>query len=468
MKRTLYLILVIALLVAFLPASVSAQATPKAYLLISATNTLPARLAASVAKAGGVLVRSIPEVGVAVAESADANFKAKASKISGLRSVVPDVNLQWISPNEQVELAEDYGNPPTSGDDDFYFNLQWGHDAVNAPEAWNNDWRGAGVRVAVLDSGIDATHPDLATQVNMELSTSFVPGETVQVRPQPQDPTQRYFSHGTHTAGTIAAADNGFGVIGIAPEAEIVAVKVLSEYTGSGDFDWVISGIVYAADIDADIINMSLGAALLKSGFCDEEGCVTAREVSELRVALGRATTYAYQQGVTIFASEGNEAIDKDHTANFVTLPADSPHVISISATAPVGWAVDPSVSLDNLASYSNYGASAVDFAAPGGDFLYYFVNPTQLCTVAGLTRPCYVFDYVFSTNTGGWSWAAGTSMAAPHAAGVAALIIGANGGEMSPAAVEAAMRAYAEDLGKPGNDAFYGKGRVHTGFYPE
>jgi subtilisin family serine protease len=458
MKKSISLLVLVVLLAVTLVSPASAQSSSRSYLLISSANSLPAGLEAAVSKAGGTLMRTIPEVGVAVAESASADFKAKASKISGVRSVVPNVKLQWISPTEKVELGEDFGNPPNSGDNDTRFDLQWGHDAVNAPEAWNAGLFGEGVLVAVLDSGIDATHPDLATQVDMTLSASFVPGENVQVQPG------FYFNHGTHVAGTIAAADNGFGVIGIAPKAKIMAVKVLSEFTGSGDYDWVINGIVYAANMDADIINMSLGAVLIKSGWCDVDGCVTAREVSELRVALGRATTYAYQMGTTIFASEGNEAIDKDHTSNLVTLPADSPHVLSIAATAPVGWAVDPTVSLDNPSSYTNYGQSAVDFAAPGGDFVY---PGNENCLVAGFVRPCWVFDLVFSTIPGGWSWAAGTSMASPHAAGVAALIIGQNGGEMSPDDVKDALKLYAEDLGKPGKDDFYGGGRVHTGYYP-
>ena len=85
-------------------------------------------------------------------------------------------------------------------------------------------------------------------------------------------------------------------------------------------------------------------------------------------------------------------------------------------------------------------------------------------CTVAGLTRPCWVFDLVFSTGTGGWFWAAGTSMAAPHAAGVAAIIIGANGGEMKPSHVEQALRASADRIGGSGNSAEFGKGRVNAG----
>jgi subtilisin family serine protease len=458
MKKWFRLLLIVSMLAALFATPVLAAPTAKSYLLVATSeNSLPAGLEAAVAKAGGTLVSSLPQVGIAVAESSDSAFKAKAAKIAGVKDVLPNLTLQWIGPDLKVELGDDYGYPPASGDNDTRFDLQWGHTAVDAVGAWNKGQRGAGVRVAVLDSGIDADHPDLASKVNQALSVSFVPGENWNPLPG------FYFNHGTHVAGTIAAADNGLGVIGVAPEAELIAVKVLSEFTGSGSFDWLISGIIYAADIDADVINMSLGAVLEKSGWVELDGTrVLAREVAELKNAISRATTYAYQQGTTVIASEGNDAIDKDHTADVITLPADAAHVISVAATAPIGWAKDPfNTFLDNPSSYTNFGQSAVDFAAPGGDFVY---PGNESCTVAGITRPCYVFDYVFSTIPGGFSWAAGTSMAAPHVSGVAAIIIGMNGGDMKPSAVEAALRASADDLGKPGNDDFYGAGRVNAG----
>jgi subtilisin family serine protease len=259
----------------------------------------------------------------------------------------------------------------------------------------------------------------------------------------------------------VAVADNGYGVIGVAPEAELVLVKVLGD-VGFGTWGDVISGIVYAADVDADVISMSLGAILPKSGFCDEFGCVGANEIAGLLNAIKRATTYAYQQGSTIVAAAGNEGLDFDHSADLVSIPAMMPHVISVSATAPVGWATDPgNIFLDNLASYSNYGQSMIDFAAPGGDFILPGEDP---CTIGFVTVPCWVFDLVFSTgDDGAWYWSAGTSMATPHVSGVAALIIGKNGGSMSPSHVDAALRASADDLGKPGNDDAYGAGRVNA-----
>jgi subtilisin family serine protease len=407
---------------------------------------------------------------VAVASSADANFAAKAARIAGVRSVVPDVKLQWIDPGESHVVLDDAAVNSLPADavvkspdpNEPYSFLQWGLDAVHAPEAWASGARGAGVRVAVLDTGIDVKHPDLTPNLNLSLSTSFVPGEPVAFNPA----IGGGFSHATHVAGIIAAADNGIGTVGVAPQAEIMAVKVLSD-DGIGSFDSVMAGIVYAADHDADIINMSLGATLpRRSGYVDGNGTViTARDISELTVALGRATTYADQQGTTIIASAGNGSIDRDHDQNLVVLPADLPHVITVSATGPLGWAHDPTTNLDVPAYYTNYGQSAIDFAAPGGNVDFDLLNSGEYCTVSSgtqsVTEPCWVFDSVLSTNINGWAWASGTSMAAPHVAGVAALIIGRNGGDMDPAHVEAALRASADDLGKPGRDAFYGYGLV-------
>jgi subtilisin family serine protease len=412
------------------------------YLVMAQGNKLPKKLAAAVTAAGGGITAEFPELGIAVASSGDPNFAESASGIAGVRSVIPDVSLQWLDPKtaEEAVAVEGFGNPPTSGDDDIFFDLQWGHDAVDAPEAWDEGARGAGARVAILDSGIDDDHPDIAPNLNAALSKSFVPclfgncdGDVEDWRVRPGT----FFNHGTHVAGTVAAADNGFGMIGIAPEAELVVVKVLSEYTGTGSFSWIIAGIYYAAMVDADVINMSLGGYLVKSGFYDSDDVwVGANEVAELRVAIGRAASYAYQQ----------------------------PHVISIAATAPEGWAVDPTTDLDVPASYTNYGQSVISFAAPGGDrdFLRQPGGGSG-CVVSVFFAPCYAFDYVLSAGSGGWWWAYGTSMAAPHATGVAALIIGERGGDMHPAQVEAALRKSADDLGKPGNDDFYGAGRVNA-----
>jgi lantibiotic leader peptide-processing serine protease len=435
----------------------SAASQGQSFIVMGTGNSLPANIVNRINQAGGTITRTIPEIGVAVVSASKPNFATSAARIPGISSVMPNVSIQWIDPQRNIAsefTVDSIGNPPFSGSADPFFDLQWGHTAVEAPAAWEKGGRGAGARVAVLDSGFDLTHPDLVPNINFDLSKNFVDGEELQYGlPDP-------FSHGTHVAGTIAAAQNNFGVIGVAPDAELVLVKVLGD-AGSGSFADVMAGIVYAANVKADVINMSLGASLPRRGFQDADGTfVKANEVAALLNALNRATNYAFKKGTTVIASAGNSGLDSNTTKDLVHVPSQSTNVISISATAPIGWATDPlNIDLDNLASYSNYGLSHITFAAPGGDFVY---PGEEACTVAGLTRPCWVFDLVFSTGNGSWYWSAGTSMAAPHASGVAAIMIGRYG-SMKPAQVEAKLKAAADDLGKPGRDAYYGHGRVNA-----
>ena len=373
MKRAVAALLLVAMLAGIFALPSNAQAPTRSYLVLVNGNGFSDKFQASIAKAGGTIETSLPQIGVAVVSSSNPNFLADAGKISGVSSVATNAKVNRLPPQKNVAFEEDFANPPNSGDNDIRFDLQWGHDAVDAVEAWNAGYRGAGVRVAVLDTGFDLDHPDLAPNINFALSKNFVAGETLSYAlPDP-------FSHGTHVAGTIAAADNAFGIIGIAPQAELVLLKVLGD-AGSGEFGDLIEAVVYAADVDADVINMSLGATLPKNGFCDEFGCVGANEVAALLVAINRATTYAFQQGTTVIAAAGNEAADGDHNGPVVHTPSNGPNVISISATAPIGWATDPgNIFLDSPASYSNYGQSTIDFAAPGGDSAYPGNEPARL-----------------------------------------------------------------------------------------
>lgn len=403
--------------------------------------------------AGGQVRTAMPEIGVFIVESDATNFMNRAKRIAAVSGIAEDVMLEYdlpVSAGEAVSI-EDYGNPPFSGDDDVFFDLQWGHDAVDAPEAWNAGYRGAGATVAILDGGYDLEHPDLVPNLG--------PGGTAWGCHAnfSDDPSLAYsfpdpFSHGTHVAGTVAAADNAFGTIGVAPEATLCLVKVLGD-VGSGAFSWLIEGIYHIAnpEFGVDVANMSLGARFPRN----------SAGAAQLISALGRAAAYATQNGVLMITSGGNEGANLDKDQMIVNVPSQAANFVSISATGPIGWAVDPeNAFLDYLANYSNYGVTGIEFAAPGGDYIY---PGSESCLIAGLVRPCFVFDYVFSTGNGGWYWSVGTSMAAPHAAGVAALIVGKNGGSMKPAQVLKAMRAGADDLGKPGRDPAYSKGRVNA-----
>ncbi|ARS35589.1 S8 family peptidase [Pontibacter actiniarum] len=444
------------------------------YLVVATSNSLPADIKEQLRGIEGEVTGLMTEVGIATVTSSDPNFAAKASKINGVGSVIRDMDIQWLSPDQEkvVEFdAASYGNPPASGDDDRYFNLQWGHDAVDAPEAWNAGYRGKGVRVAVLDSGFDLDHADLAPNIDFAASKNFVPGEELGYA------LADVGSHGSHTAGTIAAADNGIGTIGVAPEAQLILVKVLRD-SGSGSFSWILEGILHAVNQGADVISMSIGASMPANGkFLDDNGTPDdptddfivsdTKAVHELLNAINKVTTYATKKGATVIASAGNEANNGNKDKSLIHLPSGAPNVISISASAPQGWALAPTTAnLDFMASYSNYGTSDVDFAAPGGDYVYPGI---ERATIGGVNQYVYVFDYVFSTGSSltpgknSYYWSVGTSMAAPHAAGVAAIIIGKHGGQMDPALVKAALRSSADDLGKPGRDPYYGYGRVNA-----
>ena len=300
----------------------------------------------------------------------------------------------------------------------------------------------------MLDGGFDLTHPDLVPNIDFAASADMTGQGLAFAFPAG-------FSHGTHVAGTVAAADNGFGVIGVAPSAKLVLVKVLFDTPsgGSGSFEDVIEGIYHAADQNIQVMNMSLGAVIPRGG----KG---SNEVSALANAVKAALKYAEGKGVTVFVSAGNDAADLDGgDRGAVRFQTGLPHVVGVSALGPNGWAKNPNQSL-NPSYYTNFGTSMVDFAAPGGDFLAYPGN--DLCTIV-ITRPCWVFDGVFSTSKNGWAWAQGTSMASPHAAGVAALIISETGNS-NPAFVKAEMRKRALDGGKPGRDDFWGHGLTNTG----
>jgi subtilisin family serine protease len=330
---------------------------------------------------------------------------------------------------------------------------------VDAPEAWAAGQRGDGVRVAVLDTGFDTDHPDLAPNIDFAASRDFTGEGLTYSLPDP-------FSHGTHTAGTVAAADNGLGTIGVAPEATLVLVKMLGD-DGTGDFEDGIEAIVYAAGAaDADVISMSWGVRVPRAGDPTDPDADTPEEVAELKRALNLATRFANRQGATLVASTGNDGEDYDQNVGILSIPAMSDHVLAVSATTPIGWAVDPENNRStHLASYSNYGNSIVDFSAPGGDLLY---PGNETCTVGPVTNPCFVFDLVFSTGSslvpgqGAYFWSGGTSMAVPHVSATAAIIIGAHGGEMSPRDVERILKQSADD--RVGRPKFFGHGQVSAG----
>lgn len=421
--------------------------------VVSITENSSVDVAGQIQRAGGRLRKVSKEAGVVTVESDAADFATKVRAIQGVEGVGLDRVIRWVDPDLRLR---DAGQATASsgrrggsiGDDETLFNLQWAPKAIDAPKAWNKGARGKRVRVAVLDGGLNNNHIDLAGSVDVACSASMVEGFNFN-----QDVPG--FSHSTHVSGIVAARDNSIGTIGVAPGATIMGVKVLQG--GSGSFEDVIDGILYAAKPSntpgkqnckrADIINMSLGATF-----------IPLPEDRELLRALDKATKFANKQGVTIIAAAGNAATDHDR-GSVVTVPAESKHVIAVSATGPVGFALGAK-NFKRPASYTNFGKSLVDFSAPGGDFV---LPGEALCTVPPATNLCWVFDMMISPGTltgNGYYFSAGTSMAAPMVAGVAALIIEENGGRMKPEKVEAALRRSADRLSPR---KFHGNGFVNA-----
>ena len=442
-----------------------AQTRARRYIVVSPSDSgVTARILTQIQRARGRVVKDLSPIKLISVTSDNPDF---ARSIPDALAVAPDMQVE--SPRPRIftgpalsDAHQRQPGPPNTGDDDEYLDLEWGITAVDAQNGWARGHRGKGVLVAVLDEGVDATHPDLAPNVRADLSTSFAEDCNGAIENWQPDPGF-YFNHGTHVAGIIAAADNAYGTVGVAPKAQIMAVDVLSRCLGYGLDSWILDGIRYAADHGAKIINMSLGSGPLDTrGACDVNGCYTAQDVKDLLTAYTYAVRYANRRGVTVIAAAGNDGFDFGANPQFIHLPSDTPGVLSISATAPIGWGVNPHTNLDVPTYYSNFGTNRISFAAPGGTDAYFDVNPSVECTVAGVTEVCFVFDYVFSTIPGGWAWAAGTSMAAPHAAGVAAQFMGAAGGWLPPFAVEDLLRVTADHPnGNRRRDPFFGYGRV-------
>jgi len=423
-----------------------AQTATKSYLILSkGQGKGSTAFVNSIPTIGGTVTSSLEGIGVVSATSADPNFKLNAATLPGVQTVAEDPEINWL-PNDTVGESMTI-DAQTAANTAAFGALQWNLPAISADKTFAAGITGKGARVAVLDAGIVTNHIDLAPNLNLPLSVSFVPGEGL-------NPPAGVFNHGSHVAGIIAA--KGIGTRGVAPDAELVAVKVLRA-SGSGNFSWLIQGLEYASGpaVHADVINMSLGATF------DRINAGGGNDTAALISALNRAINHATQNGSLCISASGNDGADLN--SRLMSVPAQSGDGMAVGATTPIGWAAG-FPGFDNAAYYSNFGQSVINVAAPGGDQQYAAINPNQLCTVGGRTRQCFVFDFIISPGGTGnaYFFAIGTSMAAPHASGVAALIV-SKYGHIGPAALKQQLQQTADDILKPGADAQSGKGRVNA-----
>ena len=327
------------------------------------------------------------EVKAAVVEIPEIAVASFVEEVKGIRLV------SYIEPSMKVQVQLAPNDP--------YWSLQWGPQKIGADWAWNTTTGGSSVTVAVVDTGIDYTHPDLLANY-VPLGYDWVNNDS--------DPKDDY-GHGTHCAGIIAAElNNSIGVAGMA-QIKIMAEKVVGS-DGYGLVEWVANGIAHAVDQGARIISLSLGL--------DTD--------SEL---LHDAVKYAYNAGALVIASAGND------NTNMKSYPAAYDEVVAVAAT-------DQS---DGKAWFSNFG-DWIELGAPGVDI--YSTMPTYYVT---LNSEGYSMNYDYMS---------GTSMACPHVSGVAALIWSRYPNKTRDW-IRSWLRYTADDLGDPGFDIFYGYGRVNA-----
>jgi len=421
---------------------------------------------------GGHVIDSIPEFNVLVVDGVTNPYalQAAAPKYieAGFDVTVTPILGEAPAPGEPNALAV----PGAETTPWYASGVQWDMRAMKADDGWAMTTGGEGVNICIVDTGVDDQHQELAGKV--ALRTNFVTAE-----PRVDDPN----GHGSHVAGEAAA--KGVVVNGVAPRATILGARVLNA-AGSGTETAVISGMRWCADNGAHVINMSLGLILYRG--------TTSFATSPLTYAA--AVDYATSRGVVVIVSSGNSNLLLPNPAQ-IAIPSEAAGVISVGATgpltkstapAPPNWnPFDPNQvwqGPDTKASYSNFGPGVQVFA-PGGrggiplNSIYRFVNGiSQGSANDAIWSVCSSSSTnAGSVNAGGVPsgsasclgqtnryWAInGTSMAAPHVAGMAAVLYGELGGVRSPAnraRVEACIKATTDNIGDP---SIYGGGRVNV-----
>lgn len=515
-------------------ADASTRVARTSYLVLADQHTTAASLAKRLTAAGGTVTTVNADIGLVSVSSDRSDFRSQARALAGVQCVAGDQVIGRV-PNSKPKAVEAEAaaalkagdrqgagakQPPKAPKTDPLDNQLWGMRMINADKAHAITLGSHRVRVGVMDTGVQADHPDLHPNFDYARSRNFVTDIPAIdgaceyagcVDPVGVDND----GHGTHVAGTIAAAMNGFGVSGVAPKVDLIEIRA-GQDSGYFFLQPTVDALTYSGDAGIDVVNMSFYVdpwLYNCAGGAPEDNPEQAADQDLIIAAMNRALNYANAHGVTLVSASGNEHTDLstpgidttspdygadayDRTidnATCVDLPAEGPNVIGVDALGPSGKKSD----------FSNYttdlAGGEVEVSAPGGWFrdgfgtdtfrtngnLILSTAPVDVLKAAGevdadgnitpsgeavgVQKQCQPDPAPGTTACGYYQFLQGTSMASPHAAGVAALAISAHGHKLpygdfglAPSAVRALLMGTATDHACPagGVQSYTNEGR--------
>lgn len=440
----------------------SVASSRSSFIITLRDSRFAAEVSMDVAALGGSVTFVHPETGLMVVNGLSEASASTLGGKSGVQEVSADALFKIEKPLSSTKepLVEESPLSQANPAGAVLYAFQWNMRLIGANLAWAAGKLGnAAVTVAIIDSGMDYDNRDLTGLVDLSRSMSFVPKDdsiTTAFFPT-RNKIDDYNGHGTNVATQVSS--KAFAFAGVTSRTTLIGVKVI-DWDGKGNLGRTLAGILWAADHGANVANLSVGGAFLKAG---------AKGTSSI---VQRVMNYAKQKGMLIVVAAGNGSEDLDHDSSQFTTYCNAVHVICVSAVGPKTAMLNQ----DEPSFFTNFGVSAINVAAPGGNadaangfppslrpwgndiasWVWSFCARRSLASLTEAGVPVLAGCQGGGTVTG----QIGTSQASPHVAGLAALLM-AEG--LSLNATRNAIMSSADDLGPLGPDPFYGRGRINV-----